>query len=101
MVAEVPQAVDATEATATEAVGVEDTGAVGGDVDDGGDDDSSSGMPGWLWIVIAIVVIAIIAGVIFMVVRNKEDQDFDAQQEDINMTNHNTGYEHDSHNRHH
>ena len=73
LVAEVPQTVDATEATATEAVGVDDTGAVGGDVDDGDDDSSSGGMPGWLWIVIAIVVIAIIAGVIFMVVRNKDD----------------------------
>ncbi len=72
LVAEVPQTVDATEATATEAVGVDDTGAVGGDVDED-DDSSSGGMPGWLWIVIAIVVIAIIAGVIFMVVRNKDD----------------------------
>jgi hypothetical protein len=92
MVDEIKQEQDVEENKAVDSVSEEDTGEIGNLGGDGDDDDS--GMPGWLWIVIAIVAMAIIAGVIFMVVRNKEDQDFDAKQEDINMSHVDTPHHH-------
>ena len=97
-VAQIDQTVDATEATAADAVGETDTGEVGGGLE-GDDDDSSSGMPGWVWILIAVLVLLVIGGVIFMVMRNKGDEDLDAHNEDINMAN--TGFDHHNSGGHH
>lgn len=72
------------------AVGVEDTGEVGGGL--GSDDDSSSGMPSWVWILVAVLVLLIIGGVIFMVMKNKGDEDLAHEQDNITMT-HQTGYD--------
>ena len=75
------------------AVGVEDTGEVGGGVEEpGDDDDSSSGMPSWVWILVAVLVLLIIGGVIFMVMKNKGDEDLAHEQDNITMT-HQTGYD--------
>jgi len=75
------------------AVGVEDTGEVGGGVEEPGsdDDDSSSGMPSWVWILVAVLVLLIIGGVIFMVMKNKGDEDLAHEQDNITMTQ--TGYD--------
>ncbi len=50
-----------------DAVGVEDTGEVGGGIDGEGDDDGDA-LPVWVWGVVAVVALLIIGGVGFMVV---------------------------------